>query len=145
MSQHINTRMLHTMVSGITLGPCLGPQNQNLGSLCSCSLCEGRSTSLGKPWCSPASPRAPPLRRPAAPGARGADRFLDLLLMIEILHHLIYTYLYYTARIPTLRVYEVYIKSCRISTINSSNVAASIHWGWISRGVFRIRELLSWV
>ena len=39
--------------------------------------------------------------------------------MIEILHDLIYIHMYYTSRIPILLVYEVYIRSFRISTINS--------------------------
>ena len=42
--------------------------------------------------------------------------------MREILHHLrdtyIYIYMCYTSRIPMVLVYEVYIWSCRMSTIN---------------------------
>ena len=49
--------------------------------------------------------------------------------MMEILHHLIYTckylymyiYVHYTTRVPVLVVYEAYIKSCRISSINSKS------------------------
>ena len=45
----------------------------------------------------------------------------SLRLMIEIPYHLIYiyVYMYYTTRIPTLVVYEVYITSCKIPIINS--------------------------
>ena len=45
--------------------------------------------------------------------------------MVEILHDLMYIhiYVYHTTRIPILLVYEVYLRSCRISTINSSSVA----------------------
>ena len=43
--------------------------------------------------------------------------------MIEILRDLIhvcnYMYMYYITRIPMFFVYEVYIRSCRISIINS--------------------------
>ena len=47
-----------------------------------------------------------------------------LLLMIKVLHHLVYIYMhysfvYYTTKFPMLLVYRVYIKSCRISIINS--------------------------
>ena len=33
-----------------------------------------------------------------------------LLLLVEIMHHLFYMYMYYAARIPLLLVYEVYIR-----------------------------------
>ena len=42
--------------------------------------------------------------------------------MIEIMHHLIHVYMYYTARIALLLVYEVYTRSCMISTIKSMMV-----------------------
>ena len=40
--------------------------------------------------------------------------------MVEILHDLIYIHMYYITRLPILLVYEVYIRSCRNSTINRS-------------------------
>ena len=44
--------------------------------------------------------------------------------MIDILHQPIYMYIYMycTTRIPMLWVYKVYLRSCRISIINSSTV-----------------------
>ena len=45
--------------------------------------------------------------------------------MIEILHHLTYIDMYYTTRLPILLVYEVDIRSGRVSTIHSS-IAMSI-------------------
>ena len=42
-----------------------------------------------------------------------------ILFMIEILHHLLYTKMYYTSRVPILFAYEVCIRSNKISIINS--------------------------
>ena len=47
------------------------------------------------------------------------SRQLPILLMIYILHHLLYIHIYQNTRAPTFLVYEVYIMSCRMSTINS--------------------------
>ena len=43
----------------------------------------------------------------------------NILLIIDILHHLIYLYMYYTTTFPMSLVYVVYIKACSISIINS--------------------------
>ena len=43
----------------------------------------------------------------------------DLLLMIEILHHLVYVDMYCATRNPMVLLYTVYIRSCRISVIHS--------------------------
>ena len=40
-------------------------------------------------------------------------------LMIEIQHHQIYASMYYPTRLPMVLVHEVYIRSCRISILNS--------------------------
>ena len=55
--------------------------------------------------------------------------------MIDILHHIIsvYTcncYMYYTTRDPILLVFEVYIRSCRISIINSSKAMFRLDMGF---------------
>ena len=43
---------------------------------------------------------------------------MTLYIYVTYVYIYIYMYMHYTTRIPILLVYGVYIKSCRISTIN---------------------------
>ena len=53
--------------------------------------------------------------------------------MVDILHHLIYINMYYCInRIPI--VYEVYIRSCRISAIDSMGALAGLASAWAGAG-----------
>ena len=51
---------------------------------------------------------------------RSAKAAEEVPLMMDILHELVYVYMYYTTRLPMLLVYEVFKRSCRISIINRS-------------------------